>query len=147
MKATVGQILKRKGNKVWSVSPDTLIFRALQLMQEKEIGAVLVIGESGNLEGIVSERDYARKVILEGRSSRETATADIMTKELYSVAPSATAEECISIMLKNRVRHLPVLDQGKLVGLVSIGDAVKALVREQRIIIEHLDNYISGKYV
>jgi CBS domain-containing protein len=145
--ATTRQILQRKGNNVWSVTPDTLVYRALQMMQEKEIGAMVVISEAGDLEGIISERDYARKVILEGRSSRETATADIMTRELHSVSPNATADECISLMLRNRIRHLPVLEGGKLVGLVSIGDVVKAIVKEQRNTIEHLDNYISGKYV
>jgi CBS domain-containing protein len=116
------------------------------MMQEKEIGALVVLGEGGDLQGIISERDYARKVILEGRSSKETATRDIMTKEPHTVTPSATAEECIALMLKNRVRHLPVLQGKKLMGLVSIGDAVKALVREQRDTIEHLGNYISGCY-
>ncbi len=147
MNATVRQILQRKGSNVWSVSSDTLVYRALQIMQEKEIGALVVMNEAGEMAGLISERDYARKVILEGRSSRETATKDIMAKELYSVAPGATAEECISLMLKNRVRHLPVLDNEKLVGLVSIGDVVRAIVKEQRTTIEHLGDYISGKYV
>jgi CBS domain-containing protein len=147
MKTTVEQILQRKGNEVWSVSPDTLVYRALQLMQEKGAGAVTVTDEKGQLVGIVSERDYARKVILEGKSSKETESKDIMTKDLYVVTPQTTVDECISLMTEKRMRHLPVLDKGKLTGLVSIGDVVKAIIKEQRIEIEYLNDYIMGKYI
>ena len=147
MNTTVAQILQRKGSEVWNVAPDTLVYRALQLMQDKGVGALLVSGEGGKLEGIISERDYARKVILEGRSSKETFTADIMTKELYVVKLETTVDECISLMTEKRVRHLPVLDKGKLIGLVSIGDVVKAIIKEQRIEIEYLNDYIMGKYI
>jgi CBS domain-containing protein len=147
MNTTVTQILQRKGSEVWTVSPDTLVYRALQLMQDKGVGALVVLGEAGKLEGIISERDYARKVILEGRSSKETFTSDIMTKELYVVKPETTVDECISLMTEKRVRHLPVLDKGKLIGLVSIGDVVKAIIKEQRIEIEYLNDYIMGKYI
>ncbi|HEY3276040.1 MAG TPA: CBS domain-containing protein [Syntrophorhabdaceae bacterium] len=147
MKTTVAQILQRKGSDVWSVSPDTLVYRALQLMQDKGIGAVTVVDQAGKLIGIVSERDYARKVILEGRSSKETESKDIMTKELYVVTPETGVDECISLMTEKRMRHLPVIDKGNLTGLVSIGDVVKAIIKEQRIEIEYLNDYIMGKYI
>jgi len=147
MKTTVAQILERKGGEVWSVSPDTLVYRALQLMQDKGAGALVVLTQDGKVTGIISERDYARKVILEGRSSKETFTSDIMTKDLYVVKPETTVDECISLMTEKRVRHLPVLDKGKLAGLVSIGDVVKSIIKEQRIEIKYLNDYIMGKYI
>jgi CBS domain-containing protein len=147
MKTTVREILERKGSEVWTLSTDTLVYKALRLMQEKGIGAVVVRDEGGNVAGIVSERDYARKVILEGRSSKETFTGDIMTRQLYVVGLSTTVDECISVMTTKHVRHLPVLDKGRLIGLVSIGDVVKAIVREQRIEIHYLNEYIMGKYI
>jgi CBS domain-containing protein len=147
MKTTVAQILASKGSDVWSVSPDTLLYKALQLMQDKGIGALAVLDQDNKLAGIVSERDYARKVILEGRSSRETFTGDIMTKELYVVKPETTVDECISLMTEKRVRHLPVLEKGKLLGIVSIGDVVKSIIKEQRIEIGYLNDYIMGKYI
>ena len=147
MQTTVAQILERKGSEVWSVSPDTLVYRALQLMQDKALGALVVLEDEGKIAGIISERDYARKVILEGRSSKETFTKDIMTKDLYVVKPETTVDECISLMTEKRVRHLPVLDKGKLIGIVSIGDVVKAIIKEQRIEIQYLNEYIMGKYI
>ena len=147
MKTTVRQILDQKGSEVWTISMDTLVYRALKLMQEKGAGAAVVLDEAGKVAGIVSERDYARKVILEGRSSRETPTKEIMTKDLYVVPPTATVDECITLMTEKRIRHLPVIEKGSLVGLVSIGDVVKAIVREQRIEIGQLNAYISGGYI
>ena len=147
MKTTVAQILAGKGSDVWSVSPDTLLYKALQLMQDKGIGALAILDQDNKLVGIVSERDYARKVILEGRSSRETFTSEIMTKELYVVKPETTIDECISLMTEKRVRHLPVLEKGKLLGIVSIGDVVKSIIKEQRIEIRTLNDYIMGKYI
>jgi CBS domain-containing protein len=147
MKTTVSQVLKVKGNEVWSVSPDTLVYKALQMMQDKGVGALIVIDENSKVAGIVSERDYARKVILEGRSSKETFTKEIMSTELYVVTPANTVDECIALMTEKRVRHLPVLEKGKLVGLVSIGDVVKSIIKEQRIEIQHLNDYIMGKYI
>jgi CBS domain-containing protein len=147
MKTTVAQILQRKGSEVWSVSPDTLVYKALQSMQDKGVGALVVTEEGGKVAGIISERDYARKVILEGRSSRETFSSQIMTTELWVVKPETTVDECISLMTEKRVRHLPVLDKGKLVGLVSIGDVVKSIIKEQRIEIQYLNEYIMGKYI
>jgi CBS domain-containing protein len=145
VKTTVSQILERKGNEVWTITADTLVYRALQLMQEKGVGALVVLGEQGNVAGIISERDYARKIILDGKSSKETETRDIMVRDLYVVFPSTTVDECISLMTEKYIRHLPVLDQGKLAGLVSMGDVVKAIVREQRIEIETLSAHIKGK--
>jgi len=145
VKTTVSQILERKGNEVWTITADTLVYRALQLMQEKGVGALVVLGEQGNVAGIISERDYARKIILDGKSSKETETRDIMVRDLYVVFPSTTVDECISPMTEKYIRHLPVLDQGKLAGLVSMGDVVKAIVREQRIEIETLSAHIKGK--
>ena len=147
MKTTVAQILQRKGSEVWNVSNDTLVYRALQLMQDKGVGALVVLDAEGKVTGIISERDYARRVILEGRSSKETFTSEIMTKDLWVVKPETTVDECISLMTEKRVRHLPVLDKGKLIGLVSIGDVVKAIIKEQRIEIEYLNDYIMGKYI
>jgi len=147
MQTTVVQILQQKGSEVWTVSPDTLVYRALQLMQDKGVGALIVVDDGGKIVGLISERDYARKVILEGRSSKETYTKDIMTKDLYVVKPETTVDECISLMTEKRVRHLPVLDKGKLAGLTSIGDVVKAIIKEQRIEIQYLNEYIMGKYI
>ena len=147
MRTTVREILQHKGSEVWSVSMDTLVYRALELMQDKEIGAVVVLDEEGKVAGIVSERDYARRIILEGRSSRETSTRDIMTTDLCAVSPAATVDECISLMTNRRVRHLPVFDHAKLTGLVSIGDVVKAILKEQRTQIRFLNDYVTGKYI
>jgi CBS domain-containing protein len=145
VKTTVSQILERKGSEVWTIKANTLVYKALQLMQEKGIGALVVLGEQGNAAGIISERDYARKVILDGKSSKETETSEIMVRDLYVVFPSTTVDECISLMTEKRIRHLPVIDQGKLVGLVSMGDVVKAIVKEQRNEIESLSAHIKGK--
>ena len=147
MKTTVGQLLQRKGSEVVSVSPEALVYKALQLMQDEEVGALAVVDENGNLIGIVSERDYARKVILEGRSSKETFTKEIMSEKLYVVSLDTTVDECIALMTQKRIRHLPVLDKAKLVGIISIGDVVKSIIKEQQIEIESLNNYIMGKYI
>ncbi len=145
MKTTVGEILQLKGNEVWAVSYDTSMYDALRLMHEKGIGAVVVLDEEGGVAGIISERDYARKVILKGRSSKETFPGDIMVKDLYVVFPSTTVDECISLMTEKRFRHLPVFDKGKLVGLVSIGDVVKAIIKEQGTEIAQLHEQIGRK--
>jgi CBS domain-containing protein len=144
---TVGQLLQNKIKEVWTISPETMVFRALQLMSEKDVGALPVINDSGQLIGIVSERDYARKVILEGKSSKETAIKDVMTPDLYVVNFKNSLSECMALMSEKRVRHLPVLENSKLVGIISIGDVLKAIINEQGILIEHLNNYIMGKYV
>lgn len=139
----VSQILQSKGNKVWSVAPDDTVYSALALMAEKDIGAVLVV-EADEVAGIFSERDYARKVILKGKSSKEMAVSEIMTADVICVRPDQSVEKCMALMTEKRIRHLPVLDEGKLVGVVSIGDVVKAIISQQRVIINHLEDYIYG---
>ena len=145
---TVKDILQAKERKeVWSVTPDTLIYRALQLLSEKKIGALVVL-EEGELAGIVSERDYARKVILEGKSSKETYTREIMSTQVFVVNPETTVEECMALMSEKRIRHIPVVEKNlnKVLGLVSIGDVLKTVISDQKILIENLSNYIMGKY-
>lgn len=142
---TVEQILRGKGYNVWSVSPDDTVYEALDVMAEKNIGAVLVLDEEGDLVGIMSERDYARKIILQRRTSRETLVRDIMTSDVVYVRPEQTVEDCMALMTDKRIRHLPVLEDGELIGVVSIGDVVKAIISEQEFIIEQLENYITGK--
>jgi CBS domain-containing protein len=145
---TVRDLLQSKEKKeVWSVTPDTLVYRALQLLNEKKIGALVVL-EQGDLVGIVSERDYARKVILEGKSSKETFTREIMSTKLFVVTPETTVEECMALMSEKRIRHIPVVekDTSKILGLISIGDVLKSVISDQKILIENLSNYIMGKY-
>jgi CBS domain-containing protein len=141
---TVKQILHIKGFNVWSISPDAKIFDALKLMAEKQVGALLVM-EGENVVGIISERDYARKVALAGKSSKETPVREIMTSKLIVVTQDENVEECMTIMTNKRIRHLPVMDNNKLLGLVSIGDVVKSIISEQDLLISHLTNYITGK--
>jgi len=140
----VAQILKSKPDRiVHTIRPDETVYEAVKRMAEKGIGALLVM-EGDRIVGIVSERDYARKIVLSGRSSKETAVAVIMTTQVLCVGPQQTTEECMAIMTENRVRHLPVMDKGKLIGLVSIGDLVKDIISEQQFIIEQLEHYIAG---
>jgi len=145
MVETIGSILKTKGPQIWSVAPDATVFDAIALMADKSVGAVLVIFE-GRPVGIVSERDYARKVILQGRSSKDTRVLDIMTVGLVTVAPDNTIDECMRIMTHHRIRHLPVIDRGDLVGIVSIGDLVNAVIADQAQTIDQLHTYIGNKY-
>jgi len=142
---SIHEILDRKGNAVWTVSPNTTVFEAIQLMSEKNVGALLVT-EHGKLIGIVSERDYTRKVALKGRTSKDLRVRDIISEKVMNVTPQNTVEECMRLMTENRVRHLPVMDGGKLVGLISIGDLVKGIISEQNFIIEQLQHYISGEH-
>ncbi len=136
---TVNDILQLKGYGVSSVSPDATVYDALQLMADKGIGAVVVL-EDGKLVGVMSERDYARNVILKGRASKDTPVRAIMTDKIITVFPNASVDECMALMTQKHVRHLPVIDQDKLVGLVSIGDVVKAIISEQQFVIEHHRN-------
>jgi CBS domain-containing protein len=145
MNETIGSILGRKGGRVWSVAPEATVYDAIVLMAAKGVGAVLVVSE-GRLIGIASERDYARKVVLQGRSSKDTEVREIMTDDLITAAPENTVEECMSLMTRHRVRHLPVLEKGELVGIVSIGDLVNAIIADQAETIEHLHTYIASKY-
>lgn len=139
----VRQLLASKPVEVHSIAPDAPVIEALRLMAGKGIGAVLVI-EDGALAGILSERDYARKIALLGRSSADTPVRDIMTAELHTVAPDDSLEHCMQVVTDGRIRHLPVLERGELVGLVSIGDLVKAMIEEQQQELEHLQRYIAS---
>ena len=141
---TVRQCLGKKGNEVWSTEPDATVFEALQLMAERDIGALLVL-DSGGLVGIFSERDYARKVILYGKSSKETTVGDIMTTQVIFVRPEHTIEECMALMTEERIRHLPVIEGERVIGVISIGDVVKEIISEQEFVIEQLTNYITGE--
>lgn len=143
--STVAQILQSKHNPiVHAVSPSASVLEAIQKMAEHHIGALLVM-ESEQIVGIVSERDYARKVMLKGRSSEATPVRDIMSAPVMYVSPAQTTEQCMALMTENRLRHLPVLEHGRLVGLVSIGDLVKDIISEQKFIIEQLEHYIRGE--
>jgi CBS domain-containing protein len=142
---TASDLLKSKLHQtVFTIAPTSSVFEAVQLMADKNIGALLVM-EGTQVVGIISERDYARKVTLMSRSSRDTPVRDIMTPDVMYVSPEHTTEECMALMTENRLRHLPVMDGGKLLGLVSIGDLVKDIISEQKYIIEQLEHYISGQ--
>jgi len=140
----VSQILRTKGNEIWFVAPQTTVLAALRLMAEKDIGALLVM-EGEQVMGILSERDYARKVILLRKSSKDTPVRDIMTQRVIFVQPDQSFEECMAVMTEKHVRHLPVLENGQLLGLISIGDVVKAIIAEQGFVIEQLEDYITGE--
>ncbi len=142
---TVAQILKSKpDNVVHATAPSASVFDAVKLMAEKNIGALLV-KEGDKIVGVITERDYARKIVLMARSSKDTPVRDVMTANVMFVQPDRSSEECMALMTENRLRHLPVLDQGKLVGLVSIGDLVKDVISEQKFIIQQLEQYIAGQ--
>jgi len=143
---TVKDMLKEKGTQVWTVSPEAKVIDALKFMADKKIGALAVIRKN-QVVGILSERDYARKVILKGKSSLGTPVKEIMTCQVYCVGLDTSAEECMALMTKKRIRHLPVIDKGKLAGLISIGDVVKSVISEHKITIGHLQDYIQGKYL
>ncbi|NWF89029.1 MAG: CBS domain-containing protein [Ignavibacteriaceae bacterium] len=139
---TVREMLLKKGNRIFSISPNQKVFEALQQMAEKEVGALLVLdGES--LVGIISERDYARKVALEGKSSRESLVSEIMSPNVIYVEVNTTTEECMALMINKKVRHLPVYDKGKLAGVISIGDVVNAIIDEKEFEIDQLVRYIT----
>ncbi|MGH9627901.1 MAG: CBS domain-containing protein [Bryobacteraceae bacterium] len=141
----VQSVLGRKNPEIWSVSPNTSVFEALQLMADKEIGALLVISD-GRLAGVISERDYARKVILVGKSSKETLVEEIMRPADPVVGPDTTVDECMRLMTVSRARHLPVLDGAKIAGIVSIGDLVNWIISVQEDTINHLHAYVAGEY-
>jgi CBS domain-containing protein len=147
MKVTgnISGILGAKGRTVWSVAPDATVLSAIALMAEKNIGVVLVM-EGDRLVGILSERDYTRKVVLKGRSSRDTRVGEIMVGAPITVAPTHSVDECLHIMTEHRVRHLPVTDGPNVVGLISIGDLVNWVISAQSATIDHLEGYISGRY-
>ncbi len=141
--STVRHLLQIKGNDVWTVSPDTSVFEALRLMANKNVGAILVV-EGEKLVGILSERDYARKVILLGKASRDTLVRDIMTSKVITVHPEQTVDECMELMTNNRVRHLPVVVDDKILGVVSIGDVVRDTIYTQRQKIKDLEKHVLG---
>ena len=140
---TVGTILNQKGRQVYSILPDATVFEAIQLMAEKNVGALLVVSEH-RLLGVISERDYTRKVALKGKSSRETKVLEIISSPIVSATPGHSVEECMRLMTTNRVRHLPILEGEKLVGIVSIGDLVNWTISAQDAAIEQLKSYITG---
>jgi CBS domain-containing protein len=139
----VKQLLRSKGPEVFTITPDTSVYDALQTMADKNIGALVVV-DGDEVVGIISERDYARKVILQGKTSMKVPVHEIMTERVYCVNPENTIEQCMALMTDKRVRHLPVLEKDKLVGIVSIGDAVKVIISNQEFMIEQLENYIVG---
>ena len=139
----VNQLLEGKGKNIWSVEPDTPVFQALELIAEKNCGAVLVRKDE-RLLGILSERDYARKVMLKGKSSKDIPVKSIMSSQVVCIRTNQTIDECMALMTDKRIRHLPVLENEKLVGVISIGDVVKAVISEQEFLISQLENYITG---
>ena len=141
---TINQLLQNKGYQVWTISPDETVLAALELMAEKDIGALPVV-ENGRVCGIFSERDYARKVILHGRASHSTPVRAIMTTQVIFMRPTESIHRCMTLMTDKHVRHLPVLDEEEhLLGIISIGDVVKTIITEQQALIDHLQNYITG---
>lgn len=139
----VQDVLRAKSKNIWSVSSRETTYKALEILAEKDIGALMVIDE-GKLAGIFSERDYARKVILKGKSSRETSVGELMTREIYSITPDKTVEECMALMTTIHCRHVPVFENNQLIGVVTIGDVVNAIINEQQIKIHDLEKYITG---
>lgn len=142
---TIESILNGKNREVWSVSPDATVYDAIALMAEKNVGALLVV-ENGNLVGILSERDYTRKVMLRGKRSRETQVREIMSTQLTTVDPKQGVDECLRFMTEKRIRHLPVVKEGEICGVISIGDLVKHVLSVQNATLDHLERYISGGY-
>jgi CBS domain-containing protein len=141
---TVRDLIRMKENKeIWSISPDATVYEALQLLSEKKIGAVLVI-RSGKIEGILSERDCVRKVDLEGKTSRSVKVKEIMTSHVLYIDVNQPLEECMAVMTERKVRHLPVFEGDKLIGLVSVGDVLKEIISDQKFMIEQLSRYIAG---
>ncbi len=139
----IRDILRSKSSKVWSISPHEVAFNALKIMAEKDIGALLVI-DNDKIVGIFSERDYARKVILKGKSSRETYVADLMTTNIYTLSSDKSVEECMALMTAAHCRHMPIIDNNQLKGIVAIGDVVNAIIAEKDITIKDLEHYITG---
>lgn len=140
---SVQSILKAKGGTTFSIAPDTIVYRALEIMVERNVSA-LVVMENDRLVGMFSEKDYARKVILKGKASKQTKIRDIMSENLITVTPSASIDECMQLMTNNFIRHLPVMQGDQLIGIISIGDVVKFIIDEQKFIIQNMEQYIGG---
>lgn len=143
MNGVISDILSQKGGSTWEISPNATVFEAIQMMAAKNIGALLVM-EDRKLVGIISERDYTRKVALKGKSSKETPVREIVTDKVITATPRHTVEDCMRMMTENRVRHLPVVDGGKILGVVSIGDLVNSIISSQHSTIQQLETYIAG---
>ena len=141
---TVQRLLQNKGHTVWSIPPNASVFEAIQLMADKRVGALMVV-DRNELVGIISERDYAREIVLKDRASRDTPVSAIMTQRVLYVRPQQTLEECMALMTERNLRHLPVLDDGRLIGVISMRDVVKDLIAEKEFLIEQLENYISDR--
>jgi len=141
---SVRQLLEGKGYNVWSIGPEAKVYAALELMADKGVGALLVL-EGDRIAGIISERDYARKVVLKGRSAVDTPVKEIMTPKVVTVRPDQTLGDCMALMTDKHIRHLPVLEDDQLIGIISIGDVVKAVIFEQELLIQQLENYIAGQ--
>lgn len=141
----VKNILESKGHAIYSVEPSIMVFRAIEVMCEKNIGGLLIV-EDGKLVGIFTERDYARKLILRGKSSKDTPISELMTSNLITVTPDTSIDDCMRVMVGRKIRHLPVLEEGILVGLISIGDVVRHVIDEQKTIIQQLEHYITGQH-
>jgi len=145
MKKFVRDVLEHKGYEIFAVEPDFTVYEALEILSDKNVGALLVL-EEGEMAGIFSERDYARKIVLKGKTSMETPVREIMTPVRYTVEPADSVRSCMELMTAKRVRHLPVLEDGELIGVVSIGDVVKSVISDQEELIDQLQNYITGSY-
>jgi CBS domain-containing protein len=145
---TVSDVLKELKRKVWSIKPKSTVFDALKVMGKQEIGALMVIDGGGKVKGIITERDYARKIVLIGKTSQKTAVEEIMTpfENLYTIKPENNVEECLVLMTGKHIRHLPVFDGKTLVGIISITDVVKSIITEQEVLLDHLSGYIAGSY-
>lgn len=141
-------LLKGKAKQLWTILPEASVLDALKLMAEKEIGALMVVDKKDKVVGIITERDYARKIILKGKTSLETRVKEIMTPsdKMYTVKPDAPVEDCMVLMTGKHIRHVPIYDAGKFVGLISIGDVVKSTISQKDMLIDHLSDYIGGKY-
>ena len=141
---TVNEVLKNKGREIWTISPLATVFQALELMAQKDVGALPVV-QNGKLVGIFSERDYARKVILKGKASKDTAVSELMTQTVFYVSPENTLDECMALMTSKQIRHLPVLNHDRLTGVITLGDVVKRIISEQEFTIQELEKYVKGE--